>query len=244
MRAVYYIFPIYDFREYFFMDGIIIIIEIIIKNTTSYSTQCSRVIFFPPPCRVKMTWRCIGNQFDHQSVMPCAADKLPEYSIHQRHDSYRAFRSTNLDLSIILETKSNKSNSSNRIHRSASHTAQPISEQKPQKEPEDPSRDGKTPDGSGNDMTVNDGANSNEISTASTIDAAGNDTETVTSTMTPDKGTTPQQPLPSQENNDELDDIPRLQLYSATIRSVQLVLHSMIACCIICLCLHLIYCLI
>ncbi|XP_064459763.1 protein hobbit-like [Ornithodoros turicata] len=54
---------------------------------------------------VKLDWACIGNPFDHHSVMPCAPDKIPEYSSNQEHDSYRAFRSQNLNVSLSLETK-------------------------------------------------------------------------------------------------------------------------------------------
>lgn len=38
--------------------------------------------------------------------MPCAPDKLPEYSINETHDSYRAFRSVNLNLAITMDTRS------------------------------------------------------------------------------------------------------------------------------------------
>ncbi|KAK8395934.1 hypothetical protein O3P69_005808 [Scylla paramamosain] len=59
---------------------------------------------------IKMNWQCQGNPNDHHSVMLCAPDKLPEYSSNQEHDSYRAFRSQNLNMNIVLETKTMKNN--------------------------------------------------------------------------------------------------------------------------------------
>ena len=54
---------------------------------------------------VKMEWSCLANPLDHHHVMPCAPDKVPEYSINQEHDSYRAFRSKHLNISLGLETR-------------------------------------------------------------------------------------------------------------------------------------------
>ncbi|XP_064647364.1 protein hobbit-like isoform X2 [Lineus longissimus] len=54
---------------------------------------------------INLQWLCRGDPMDHHSVMPCAPDKKPEFSLEQEHDSYRAFRSQNLNLSLSYETK-------------------------------------------------------------------------------------------------------------------------------------------
>jgi hypothetical protein len=56
----------------------------------------------------KLTWNCLANPNDHHAVIPCAPDKLPEYSSNQVHDSFRAFRSQNLYISISFETRPNQ----------------------------------------------------------------------------------------------------------------------------------------
>ncbi|XP_076649590.1 bridge-like lipid transfer protein family member hobbit isoform X1 [Halictus rubicundus] len=54
---------------------------------------------------IKLAWVCLGDPRDHHAAIPCAPDRLPEYSSNQEHDSFRAFRSQNLNASLSLETK-------------------------------------------------------------------------------------------------------------------------------------------
>lgn len=65
-----------------------------------------RLLHFPNlKLTFKLNWICLANPNDHHAVIPCAPDKLPEHSSNQVHDSFRAFRSQNLNIWISFETK-------------------------------------------------------------------------------------------------------------------------------------------
>lgn len=50
-----------------------------------------------------LQWLCHGNPHDHHSVQLCCAENVADVTSGQSHDSYRAFRSENLNLSITMD---------------------------------------------------------------------------------------------------------------------------------------------
>jgi len=78
--------------------------DILLRTASKYD-EC-RFMHIPNfDLTINLTWNCLGNSYDHSTIMPCAKDKVPDYSSYQSHDSYRSFRSQSLSMSMNLETQ-------------------------------------------------------------------------------------------------------------------------------------------
>ncbi|XP_058805315.1 protein hobbit isoform X2 [Phymastichus coffea] len=79
-------------------------LDVYVRTASKYD-DC-RLLHLPNvKLNMKLAWVCLGDPRDHHAAIPCAPDKLPEYTSNQQHDSFRAFRSQNLNVSLSLETK-------------------------------------------------------------------------------------------------------------------------------------------
>lgn len=57
-------------------------LDVYVHTASRYNE--SRLLHIPNlKMGVKFNWLCLGNPLDHHSIMPCAPDKVPEYSSNQ-----------------------------------------------------------------------------------------------------------------------------------------------------------------
>ncbi|XP_055863164.1 protein hobbit-like isoform X2 [Biomphalaria glabrata] len=78
-------------------------LDISVRTASKYNE--SKLLHLPNlTFRVGLEWLCLGDANDHHAVMPCAPDKVPDFSLEE-HDSFRAFRSQYLNLDLSLKTR-------------------------------------------------------------------------------------------------------------------------------------------
>ncbi|XP_077150469.1 bridge-like lipid transfer protein family member 2 isoform X1 [Ranitomeya variabilis] len=77
-------------------------LDVNVRTASKYDDCC--FLHLPDLCMTfDMQWLCHGNPDDHHSVALRSPDVITEFSAIQPHDSYRAFRSENLILSIKMD---------------------------------------------------------------------------------------------------------------------------------------------
>ncbi|XP_074869814.1 bridge-like lipid transfer protein family member 2 isoform X2 [Carettochelys insculpta] len=77
-------------------------LDINVRTASKYDDCC--FLHLPELCMtLDLQWLCHGNPHDHHSVVLRAPEFVPEVPVGQHHDSYRAFRSENLNLSIRMD---------------------------------------------------------------------------------------------------------------------------------------------
>ncbi|ELV12096.1 hypothetical protein TREES_T100003578 [Tupaia chinensis] len=77
-------------------------LDINVRTASKYDDCC--FLHLPDLCMtLDLQWLCHGNPHDHHGVTLRAPEFLPEVPLGQLHDSYRAFRSENLNLSIKMD---------------------------------------------------------------------------------------------------------------------------------------------
>ncbi|CAN9510887.1 unnamed protein product [Ophioblennius macclurei] len=77
-------------------------LDVNVRTASKYDDIC--FLHLPNLCMtLDLQWLCHGNPHDHHAVMLCCADSVADVTSGQPHDSYRAFRSENLNLSITMD---------------------------------------------------------------------------------------------------------------------------------------------
>ncbi|CAM4679091.1 unnamed protein product [Caretta caretta] len=77
-------------------------LDINVRTASKYDDCC--FLHLPELCMtLDLQWLCHGNPHDHHSVVLRSPEFVPELPMGQHHDSYRAFRSENLNLSIRMD---------------------------------------------------------------------------------------------------------------------------------------------
>ncbi|KRZ28304.1 Uncharacterized protein T4C_5328 [Trichinella pseudospiralis] len=74
-------------------------------RTASKYDDCQ--LLHVPKCKMimRMDWVCCGNPNNHYAVVLCAPNKLPSRTDDQPHDSYRQFRSSHLNISLVIDVQ-------------------------------------------------------------------------------------------------------------------------------------------
>ncbi|XP_037630848.1 protein KIAA0100-like isoform X1 [Sebastes umbrosus] len=77
-------------------------LDVNVRTASKYDDIC--FLHMPNLCMtLGLQWLCHGNPHDHHAVMLCCAENVADVTSGQPHDSYRAFRSENLNLSITMD---------------------------------------------------------------------------------------------------------------------------------------------
>uniref|UniRef100_A0A672LJJ5 Bridge-like lipid transfer protein family member 2 n=1 Tax=Sinocyclocheilus grahami TaxID=75366 RepID=A0A672LJJ5_SINGR len=77
-------------------------LDVNVRTASKYDDIC--FLHLPSLCMtLDLQWLCHGNPHDHHAVMLCAVESVADVISGQPHDSYRAFRSENLNLSITMD---------------------------------------------------------------------------------------------------------------------------------------------
>ncbi|XP_069471435.1 bridge-like lipid transfer protein family member 2 isoform X2 [Ambystoma mexicanum] len=81
-------------------------LDINVRTASKYDDCC--FLHLPDLCMTfDLQWLCHGNPNDHHSVVLRSPEFMAEYASSQHYDSYRAFRSENLNLSIKMDLTQN-----------------------------------------------------------------------------------------------------------------------------------------